>query len=147
MFLLSEQPLAIREHVNQLSNPRAGACVTFEGWVRNHNEGRKVLWLEYEAYKQMAVDEGRKILEQALQKFDVLKVISVHRTGKLNIGDIAVWVGVNACHRKPAFEACEMIINEIKLRVPIWKKEHYADGDADWVLCKNCTMSLYSSIS
>ena len=142
MFLLSEQPLAIREHIDQLSNPQAGACVTFEGWVRNHNEGRKVLWLEYEAYKKMAIEEGRKILEQALEKFDILEVLGVHRIGKLKIGDIAVWIGVNACHRKPAFEACEMIINEIKLRVPIWKKEHYADGDAGWILCKSCCSTL-----
>lgn len=141
MFLLTDEPFDISNHAERLSNPSAGACVTFEGWVRNHNEGRKVLWLEYEAYQQIAVKEGRKILEQALKKFDILEVLSVHRTGKLTIGDIAVWVGVSACHRKPAFDACEMIINEIKFRVPIWKKEYYADGDSHWVNCKNCSMS------
>jgi molybdopterin synthase catalytic subunit len=141
MFLLTDNPLNIREHVDQLSTPEAGACVTFEGWVRNHNEGKEVLWLEYEAYDQMAVAEGRKILEQALVQFDILEVLCVHRVGRLKIGDIAVWVGVSACHRKAAFAACEKIMDEIKSRVPIWKKEHYADGNADWVLCKNCATS------
>ena len=141
MFLLTDNPLNIREHVDQLSNPQAGACVTFEGWVRNHNHGREVLWLEYEAYEPMAIAEGQKILEKALEKFDILEGLCVHRIGKLKVGDIAVWVGVNACHRKPAFDACEMIINEVKARVPIWKKEHYLDGESDWVNCKNCSMS------
>jgi molybdopterin synthase catalytic subunit len=74
--------------------------------------------------------EGRRILEKGLEKFDILEYLSVHRVGKLKVGDIAVWVGVNACHSKPAFDACEMMINEIKARVPTWKKEHYVDGDS-----------------
>ena len=138
MFLLTDRPFDIRRHIDQLSNPKAGACVTFEGWVRNHNKGRQVLWLEYEAYESMAVAEGRKILEQALNQFDILDAMCVHRTGHLKIGDIAVWVGVSSCHRTPAFKACEMIINKVKTCVPIWKKEHYADGDSDWVMCENC---------
>src|SRR4051812_11868162 len=79
-----------------LGDARAGACVTFEGWVRNHNEGREVKQLEYEAYMALAETEGTRVLEEAMQKFNVLRLGCVHRVGTLQIGDLAVWVGVAA---------------------------------------------------
>lgn len=123
-------PEALKE---TLRLDHSGACVTFEGWVRDHSEGRHVNRLEYEAFGAMAEKEGRRILEEAQGKFDVDKALCVHRQGTLSIGDLAVWVGVTAAHRGEAFDACRYIIDEIKHRVPIWKKEHYAEGDSGWV--------------
>jgi molybdopterin synthase catalytic subunit len=116
-----------------LASGAAGAFVAFEGWVRDHNDGRAVTLLEYEAYETLAVSEGEAILEEARERFGVEAVHAVHRTGRLAIGDLAVWVGVSAAHRAPAFEACRYVIDEVKGRVPIWKREHYADGAVEWV--------------
>jgi molybdopterin synthase catalytic subunit len=113
----------------------AGACVTFEGWVRDHNDGAAVVALEYEAHAAIAEQEGANILAEARQRFAVLAAHCEHRVGKLAIGDCAVWVGVSAAHRGAAFDACRYIIDEVKQRVPIWKKEHYRDGQSGWVNC------------
>ena len=118
-----------------LSDPRAGACVTFEGWVRNRNEGQPVLSLEYEAYAPLAVSEGEKILAEARARFSLVAAACVHRTGHLQLGELAVWVGVTAEHRGAAFDACRYIIDEAKARLPIWKKEHYAGGATAWINC------------
>jgi adenylyltransferase/sulfurtransferase len=133
MFALSNAPLDAEAHTRRMARPEAGACVTFEGWVRNHHEGRAVTLLEYEAYDAVAVAEGAKILAEARGRFDLIDVQCVHRVGSLAIGDLAVWTGVCAAHRDEAFRACRYIIDEIKSRVPIWKKEHYAEGDSGWV--------------
>lgn len=111
----------------------AGAFVAFEGWVRDHNGGRAVTALEYEAYAVLAVAEGERILAEAAERFEIEAAQAIHRTGRLAIGDLAVWVGVSAAHRGPAFEACRYVIDEVKSRVPIWKREHYADGASGWV--------------
>jgi len=115
----------------------AGACVTFEGWVRDHNDGAPapVLALEYEAHVGLAEAEGTKILQEALERFAISSARCEHRVGKLAIGDCAVWVGASAAHRGAAFDACRYIIDETKNRVPIWKKEHYRDGQSGWVNC------------
>jgi len=120
-----------------LSNANAGALATFEGWVRNHNEGRAVLSLEYECYETLAKKEGEKVIAEAKEKFGVLDAACIHRVGKLSVGEVAVWVGVVAGHRQEAFQACRYIIDEIKKRLPIWKKEFYADGSTDWVNCSH----------
>jgi len=114
-------------------DPRAGAFAAFEGWVRQHNEGRPVRGLRYEAYVELAAHEGTQIIEQALARFAILDARCVHRIGELGIGELAVWVGVTSAHRAPAFDACRYIIDEVKARVPIWKYEHYADGRSDWL--------------
>jgi molybdopterin synthase catalytic subunit len=119
----------------ELRDARTGACVTFEGRVRDHNDGRAVHALEYEAYGPLAESEGTKILSEALGKFDVTRAVCIHRTGAMKLGDIAVWVAVSAAHRGAAFDACRYIIDQVKARVPIWKKEHYADGASEWVNC------------
>ena len=119
----------------QLRDQRAGACVTFEGWVRDHNDGEGVTALEYEAHAPIAVAEGERILAEARERFDVLSIYAEHRVGALAIGDCAVWVGVSAAHRGAAFDACRYVIDELKARVPIWKKEHYVSGASGWVNC------------
>jgi molybdopterin synthase catalytic subunit len=118
-----------------LHDKSTGACVTFEGRVRNLNDGRTVEALDYEAYAPLAEKEGAKIVAEARGKFPIIGALCVHRTGRLALGDIAVWVAVTAAHRAAAFEACRYIIDETKARLPIWKKEHYADGAAEWVNC------------
>ena len=136
MFSITENPIETSKE--ELSNPSAGAWVSFEGWVRNHNEGKDVTSLEYEAYPELANKEGDRILNEASDKFEILGSKCVHRTGHLQIGEIAVVVSVIAKHRDAAFEACRYIIDEVKARVPIWKKEHYVDGDSGWVRCEHC---------
>ncbi len=121
-----------------LVNDGAGGFCSFEGWVRNLNDGRSVERLEYEAYEPLVVSEGLRVLEEARQKFPFLEARCVHRTGLLEIGDLAVWVGVASAHRDEAFRACRYIIDELKVRLPIWKKEHYVDGDSGWVNCERC---------
>ena len=138
MFELSSEPLNAEQLKAATENPECGALVTFEGWVRNHNEGHDVTSLEYEAYDQLALAEGNLILDEAVEKFALRQAVCVHRTGHLTIGDIAVWVGVATPHRDAAFKACRYIIDEIKVRVPIWKKEHYVNGDSGWVNCEEC---------
>jgi molybdopterin synthase catalytic subunit len=118
-----------------LTDVRAGACVTFEGWVRNRNEGQPVLSLEYEAYAPLAEKEGARILAEARERFALLGAACVHRVGHLQLGEMAVWVGVTAAHRGAAFDACRYIIDEAKARVPVWKKEHYASGATAWINC------------
>ena len=135
MFTLASAPLDPAALQRELLDPRAGACVTFEGWVRNHNHGRPVLALDYEAFAELAGREGNRIVAEARAKFDLVALACVHRVGALQIGDLAVWVGVAAAHRGAAFDACRYVIDEAKARVPIWKKEHYAGGSSEWVNC------------
>ncbi len=120
----------------RLAHPAAGALATFEGWVRNHADGRGVRLLEYQVYPELAQAEGERVLAEALRRFDVIAAHCVHRSGILHIGDIAVWVGVAAAHRAAAFDACRYIIDEVKQRLPIWKRETYAEGDSGWVNCQ-----------
>ncbi len=126
---------ALRDAVGDFEN---GACVIFEGLVRNHNEGREVLRLEYEVYEPLAVSEGEAILGEAERRFGPLKAACVHRDGLLELGEAAVVVAVSSAHRDESFRACRYIIDEVKHRLPIWKKEHYADGEANWVNCQRC---------
>jgi molybdopterin synthase catalytic subunit len=133
MFKISTDPIDPAVLAGELRDRAAGACVTFEGWVRNRNDGRSVRALEYEAHAALAEKEGDRILGEARMNFQILRAVCVHRTGSLALGDLAVWVGVAAEHRGTAFEACRYIIDQTKLRVPIWKREHYTDGTVAWV--------------
>lgn len=132
-FWLADAPVDLAPLRRRVQHDRAGAFASFEGWVRNHNEGRPVHGLRYESYVALAEDEGAKVIAEARAKFDLCGALCVHRIGDLAIGDMAVWVGVTAAHRGAAFDACRWIIDEIKDRVPIWKHERYADGDAGWL--------------
>lgn len=126
----------------QLINSSAGAFAGFEGWVRNYNDGHKVLQLEYEVYTPIAESEGRKIIQEAKERFDILDAQGIHRSGLLEIGECAVWVGVSSVHRNEAFDACRYIIDHIKVRLPIWKKEYYENGDSGWVNCEQCAAAM-----
>ena len=132
-FSLSDMPIDAAALQANLHDPRAGACAIFEGWVRDHNDGRAVDGLRYEAYVALAEAEGGAILAEARQRFDLVDAACVHRIGDLAIGELAVWVGASAAHRGPAFDACRWIIDEVKARVPIWKHERYAGGEAGWL--------------
>lgn len=121
-----------------LEGPAFGGYAAFEGWVRDLNDDRRVEHLEYEAFAPLALREGERILAEACSRFGVTHVACVHRLGDLGVGELAVWVGVSAPHRDEAFRACRYIIDEVKHRVPIWKKEHYVDGDSGWVNCERC---------
>ena len=138
MFAISDNDIVVDDLREQLMDPGAGGLCVFEGWVRNENEGRTVERLEYEVYAPLAVSEGEKVIAEAEDKFPHLQACCVHRSGLLEIGDCAVWIGVAAPHRDEAFKACRYIIDQIKLRLPIWKKEHYVDGDSGWVNCERC---------
>ena len=102
--------------------------MVFEGIVRNNTRGRRTLYLDYEAYESMALNEMRKLAEAALERFAVRDVRLVHRLGRLEIGETSVLIVVAAAHRGAAFEACRWLIDSLKKTVPIWKKEHFEDG-------------------
>jgi len=114
--------------LEELKRGDDGAAVVFEGVVRNQTRGRKTLYLDYEAYEDMALQELEKLVTEALQKFQIRDVIIVHRLGRLEIGETSVLIAVASAHRGPAFEACRWIIDTLKTTVPIWKKEHFEDG-------------------
>ena len=109
-----------------------GAVAAFTGLVRDHNQGRTVRYLEYEAYEPMALAQMRAIVAEIKERWPVDRVGIVHRLGRLEIGETSVAIVVTAAHRKPAFEACHYAIDRVKQTVPIWKKEIFADGEA-WV--------------
>ena len=132
-FTISSEPIVAAELIMRLQHPDCGAIATFSGTVRQHNDDRKVIQLHYQSYKTLAVKEGNKILGEAKKQFNIVNALCVHRVGDLNIGETAVWIGVNAGHRDASFNACRYIIDEIKTRVPIWKKEIYVDGDSGWL--------------
>jgi len=139
VFEFSRKPLTPDAYRKALANDSCGAYASFEGWVRNINEGRQVHKLEYEAYETLGIKEGDRILRSVIDKTGVYKAHCVHRLGELELGELAVWVGVSSPHRDEAFTACRLIIDDIKRRVPIWKKEFYLGGDSGWVNCERCS--------
>jgi molybdopterin synthase catalytic subunit len=138
-FEISKKPIDVAALTNAMYDPRAGAFVQFEGRVRSFNDGKEVHSLEYEAYESLCLNAYREIHHEASQRYDILDLQCVHRSGLLGIGDVAVWVGVLAKHRKDAFLACEFAISAVKARLPIWKKEFYIDGNHAWIEdCRGC---------
>lgn len=129
MFSLQREPL----EPMTLARPDAGGYVSFVGRVRNHHVGKAVEGLDYEAFDAMALAEGEKVVREAIERFGVLEARCIHRIGSLNVGDVAIAIEVAAGHRREAFRACEFIIDDVKRRVPIWKRERYADGVEEWV--------------
>lgn len=134
MFEASEAPLDGARLRAELAEPAAGALVVFEGWVRNENEGRPVTGLAYEAEPGLCAGELERIVGEARARFGVIGVRVAHRVGPAAVGEMAVWVGVTAAHRDAAFAGCRYVIDEVKRRLPIWKKEFYADAtDPRWM--------------
>ncbi len=116
-----------------VESPESGAIVLFLGAVRNNTDGRKVKHLEYEAYAPMAEKKMEEIGEEINEKWGIRNVAIVHRVGKLEIGEVSVAVGVASPHRRDGFEACQYAMDRLKQIVPIWKREVWEDGDAEWV--------------
>ena len=138
MFKLTDTPIDPRSLIDSVRAPDAGGLATFEGWVRNHHQGRDVASLEYESFPALAEKEGNRILADICEEYDIVHARCMHRTGHLDIGDIAIAIAVSSAHRDAAFDACRAIIDSIKSTVPIWKKEHYTDGTSIWVKCHAC---------
>jgi molybdopterin synthase catalytic subunit len=137
-FTIASGPIDIESFRKRLLDHSCGAYVQFDGWVRDHNEGQRVLRLEYEVYEPLAVKEGNRVVAEALERFGISNACAIHRSGLLELTDVAVVVGVSSAHRGAAFDACRYIIDEVKQRLPIWKKEYYASGEAEWVNCHHC---------
>jgi molybdopterin synthase catalytic subunit len=137
-FRFSSCALDVPALRGELADPSCGGYAAFEGWVRDHNEGQPVIRLEYEAFVPLAVREGERVVAEARERFGIRNALCVHRLGALELGEVAVWVGAAAAHRDEAFRACRYIIDEVKHRLPIWKKEHYQGGDSGWVNCERC---------
>lgn len=114
--------------LEKIKHPEDGAAVVFEGVVRNHSRGRRTLFLQYEAYEEMALKQMESLAEQALTQFQIRDVVVVHRLGRLEIGETSVLIIVASAHRAAAFEASRWLIDTLKRTVPIWKKEHFEDG-------------------
>ena len=128
-------PLNVTNCVDWIMSPQAGGIDIFIGTVRDATKGKKVMRLEFEAYKNMALKEMEKIAQQAYSKWPVQKILVHHRTGVLQVGEIPVIIAVAAAHRDAAFDACRYIIDTLKQTVPIWKKEIFEDGEV-WVAAR-----------
>lgn len=129
---LSDRNLDPRDVEGQIRSDKNGAYVVFNGEVRNHSNEDEVQYLEFEAYESMAVKEMDKLLSIASKKWTINGAVIVHRVGKVAIGESAVVIAVGSAHRKEAFEACQFLIDQLKVSVPIWKKEYLQNG-AVWV--------------
>lgn len=131
---LTTDPIDINSVARRVVPPECGATVTLDGYARKFTEDkttgevRETLYLEYEAYEEMALKEMHKLIDQAKEQFEISNVGIIHRTGRLEIGETSVVISVAAPHRRAAFEACEWLIKELKRTVPIWKKEVYSGG-------------------
>jgi len=132
LFAVVEEPISVDEVVARLANPAMGAVVTFVGTVRGDTDGRRVLYLEYEAYPEMAEQVLAQVGDEVRARWtEVQQVAIVHRVGRLDIGEVAVVIALSAAHRRQTFDALRYAIDRIKEIVPIWKKEVWADG-AEW---------------
>jgi molybdopterin synthase catalytic subunit len=130
---LVEHPLNIASLTDEVSSPACGATSVFLGTVRNINEGREVTGIEYTSYSAMAIAELGRIVKEAAERFSTERIVVEHRIGTLTLGDASVGIAVAHERRAPAMDASRYIIEQIKKRVPIWKREHYADGTREWV--------------
>ncbi|MCG9129583.1 molybdenum cofactor biosynthesis protein MoaE [Candidatus Poribacteria bacterium] len=133
MFKITSEVITGEEVRDAVETPDAGAVVLFFGTVRNNTGGRATKYLEYEAYPPMAEKKMSEISEEIAEKWGIDRVAMIHRVGKLEIGEVSVAVAVASPHRKDGFKACEYAMNRLKQIVPIWKREVWADGEAEWV--------------
>ena len=132
MSFLTIRPIELAALVSTVQSPERGGIAVFLGLVRNHHEGRAVVRLDYSAYGPMAEAECGRIVAEAGSRWDAAIALE-HRIGPLSVGDTAVAIVAASAHREAAFAACRFVIDEVKRRVPIWKREHYADGTRVWV--------------
>jgi molybdopterin synthase catalytic subunit len=128
LFRVLETPLVVVEATAAVSAPDVGGIDLFLGAVRDHNDGRRVTLLEYHAYVSMAEKEMQRIADEIAGEIPGVRLAALHRIGSLSVGDLAVVCAAGAPHRGEAFRACRLLIDRIKERVPIWKREHGPDG-------------------
>jgi molybdopterin synthase catalytic subunit len=131
--LVTADPIDPTRLLGDTLSPDDGAALLFWGVVRNQNDGRPVSHLEYSAYAEMAEREMRRIADEARERFGTGRIRVIHRTGKLAIGEASVAIAVASPHRAEAYEASRYVIEQLKQRVPVWKREGYVDGDTEWV--------------
>jgi len=132
LVAIRDAPLSVDEVLAAVSDPAAGGVALFVGTVRDHDVGRLVIGLEYSAHPA-AIDQLRAVAEKVVADYPVRALAAVHRVGNLAVGDLAVVVGVACPHRAEAFAACHRLIDELKVTVPIWKHQLFADGTDEWV--------------
>lgn len=132
MIRIVESKIDQEEVIQSVSTPESGAIATFDGRVRNHAREKPVTHLHYEAFPEMALKELEKIRTEAMQRWPLNGMAVVHRVGRMEIGESSVFIAVSSAHRNDAFEACRFAIDTLKTTVPIWKKEHYEDGEV-WI--------------
>jgi molybdopterin synthase catalytic subunit len=130
---VTREPIDASAFLRESTSPNDGAALLFLGVVRDHNEGRGVDHLEYEAYAEMAEAVLREIVEEARERWETGEVRVVHRIGRLEIGEASVAIVVASPHRAEAYEASRYVIEELKRRVPIWKREGYLEGESEWL--------------
>lgn len=133
MIQLTHDPIDYTTLMESVRSPQAGAVILFLGTVREFTAGRQTVALEYDAYAAMAVRKMEELVEQARGQWPVVKAAIVHRLGRLELGDVSVAVAVSTPHRHQAFDAGRFLIDQLKIVVPIWKKENWADGSTEWV--------------
>ena len=119
--------------LDRVGGPEDGAVALFLGTVRNRNDGRPVSGMEYQGYQIMAAEQLSAIVHEAAERTEAGRIAAVHRLGTLEIGEISVAIAVSNPHRGPAFEAARYVIEEVKKRLPVWKREHYTDGAPSWL--------------
>ena len=132
MVQITHSNIDIPSILDSVSSPESGAIDIFVGTTRNESQGRTVLSLTYEAYEPMAIKIMNLFEQEALTRWPLQKVVIVHRLGKVDLMEASVVIAVAAPHRTEAFEACRYLIDRLKKEVPIWKKEHFADGKTEW---------------
>lgn len=131
---LTREPIDVNAVVDDVRTEAAGAVVVFSGTVRaEEREGSALQALEYHAYEEMAADQIEAVRRRALATFEIVEAAIVHRLGRLSLGETSILIVVASAHREAAFDACRWIIDTVKTEVPIWKKDHWADGSQDWV--------------
>ncbi len=132
MISLTSNPIDLQAAIKTVVTPESGGIDVFVGTTRNHSDARAVTLLEYEAYEPMALQMMEKIEREARAKWPIHEVAIVHRLGEVPVGDASVVIAVSGVHRNEAFEACRFLIDTLKREVPIWKREHFADGTNKW---------------
>jgi molybdopterin synthase catalytic subunit len=137
MIAITTSPIDLKVIFESVVTPESGGIDIFVGTTRNHSHGKTVTALEYEAYESMALRKMHEIANQAQQSWEVQRVSIVHRVGRVPVGESSVVIAVSAAHRDEAFRACRFLIDELKRVVPIWKREHFADGTVEWSLHKH----------
>ena len=131
-----QEPINLDTLLSHGESPSDGADLVFIGKVRDHSRGKTVLHIDYEIYDTMALKELNKIADEALEKWDISRVLIVHRYGRVNIGEPSIVIAISSSHRDESYQGSRYIIDEIKKRVPIWKKEFYSDG-SEWIGDRN----------